>query len=374
MSLIRFGLLISGGLFALILMGCKQEVDPIRSLLQGPYELGRLDKKDKIVLFDSVKSGERRVFLEQSSVANFMAPIMDYYVDDSFVYVLDGATPVKVFDREGNFVSTLGGYGEGPDEYLFPAQIFRCQDMVGIYDMVRKKFIFYKQLKYVYDFAFYAGGNLLDDPICHENYLYISVRGFTPDWPYHLLQIDTTGTVLKAVMPMNDKYYAYFLTGLFEGYLAKIGNKIALALALYKKVFYFDQNLDSLYSEPLIMPPRCETWDWPEINAIDIDNEREVNALRKLVREQAPCTFVSMFPFQKYVVYNYLIGENVNTKLPVSIIYDPKNRSRMYLIGGGRLYIHNDGWSECSSDMQYRLYCDFFQIDLRRATPLVTNK
>ncbi len=362
-------------LLMLILIGCGgKEPGPARPSMQGPYDLGELGKKDHVVLFDSLRYGDRRVFLEQNVPESFMAFPMDYLIDDSLIYILDGQTPVKVFDKQGNFVSVLGGHGEGPGEYLAAGQVFKCHDMIGVYDMVGNRFVFYRDLEYVYGFSFYTGGNLFDDPVCHDRYIYISVRGFTPEWPYHLLKIDTTGNVLKAAFYMRDQYYAYFLTGLFYAQLFEGEKGIALAHALYKRIFYFDYDLDSLYSAPLVMPPRCAAWQWPERSEIDIGDENEVNTLRALVNRQAPCVFVSVFPYRKYMVYNYLVGENVDTKLPISIVYDPEDNSRVYLVGSGRIYIREDEWSECGGDMEFRVYCDFFQIDLSKAKARLADR
>ncbi len=357
----------------LALAGCNKKTGS--SLLQGPYDLGEIGERDRIAFFDSVRYEYRHVLLEQSHVEHYMDAPLDFLVDDSLIYLSDGKT-IKVFDRQGHFIKTLGDRGEGPGEYQFATQIFKCHDMIGVYDAMLKKFIFYRNLEYAYNFSFYAAGTLFDDPICHDQYLYISIRGFTPEWPYHLLKIDTTGNVVKAAMRMIDKYHAYFYTGLFYIHLLELEEKIALAHALYKKVVYFDYDLDSLYAEPLIMPPRCETWRWPEIHEINADDaaayEEQFFRIRDLVNKQAPCIFVSMYPYKEYKIYNYLVGRDVDVKVVVSIVYDQKRDKKTYLIGGERFHVRGDRFVECAMDERDRLYCDFFRIDLQRESASLT--
>lgn len=351
----------------LALAGCHKKTGT--SLLQGPYDLGEIGERDRIAFFDSVQYEYRRVLLEQSHAEHYMDAPLDFLVDDSLIYLSDGKTSIKVFDRQGHFIKTLGDRGEGPGEYQFATQIFKCHDMIGVYDSMLKKFIFYRDLEYVYDFTFYAAGTLFNDPICRDQYLYISIRGFTPEWPYHLLKIDTTGNVVKAAMYMSDKYHAYFYTGFFYVYLLEIQQKIALAHAIHKKVFYFSYDLDSLYAEPLIMPPRCEAWRWPEIREINADAaayEEQFFRIRDLVNRQSPCIFIGMYPYEGYKIYNYLMGENVNVKMVVSVVYNRKNDETVYLIGGNNFYVWQNRFVECEMDEHDRPYCDFFRIDLQQ--------
>jgi len=99
--------------------------------------------------------------------------IIDIKVDgDGNIYVFErGNMRVQKFDRDGNFLCTIGRQGEGPGEYQRPIELLLADQraIIGVKDMM-KLILFDKD------------GNYLDKDIPFEKY-------------FHDLVIDSSGTL-----------------------------------------------------------------------------------------------------------------------------------------------------------------------------------
>ncbi|MDQ7041685.1 MAG: hypothetical protein Q9M35_12175 [Rhodothermus sp.] len=327
---------------------------------------------EKFVFMDSLMYDRFHLPLIQKYKESFLKGISDYVVDSPWVYVSDGRTSVKIFDFSGNFVGLLGNIGEGVGEYMMPGEMFKCHDMIGVYDVQLRRFNFYKNGVYVSSFvlSFVPGGNLLEEPFCRNGFIYFAVRGYPDEAPYHLFQVDTTGRFVRAAFRMDETYRGYYHSGIFRGKIVDTGDKIAFAHSLYKKVFIFSYQLDSLGAEMMQMPEACRQWTWePEpMHALDDPeaHQRQLLKLHRHVHIQAPCLFIDMYPYKNFFVYSYLYGP-ADQKIGYAIFWDRLNRKAYHLIGGVPRYVPQMDYLvafEGEEEREDRWALSFFKLNL----------
>ena len=109
--------------FSIMLISCSSKNNQQELSLDGAYYTIDLDaeKEDPIPLSSLFKS-VRTVILETGE--DFLiGNISTIHVFDGHIYILDSrkAKGLYVFDMEGRFIRKIGGLGQGPGEYLEPA-------------------------------------------------------------------------------------------------------------------------------------------------------------------------------------------------------------------------------------------------------------
>ncbi|SHK68335.1 hypothetical protein SAMN04488087_1697 [Rhodothermus profundi] len=271
--------------------------------------------------------------IEQEEEKSLISGVFDYVIDSIYVYITDTKW-VKVFDRSGKFIRILGDRGTGPGEYQDPLQIFKCKELIGVYDAVLKKVLLFKNFEFVLDFPLVVSGNLFEEPFCRGPFLYAAVRGYTPDFPYHLFKVDTSGKIVKVAFRMEEKYRGYFRTGLFFARLLDLGDKIYFTHALYKKAFYFSYDLDSLYAEEMQMPRTCQLWQWKKHKGIAQDAESYAQLLKSLsiyTHLEAPCILVDVNRYNGNMIFVYRYG-NGERKIILGVYHKKKSIGNVFIV------------------------------------------
>jgi len=149
--------------------------------------------------------------------------IADIKVDvDGNFYVLEyGNKRVQKFDRDGNYVCTMGREGEGPGEFMMPFRMLvdEKNGIIGVED--RRKLI-----------VFDKDGNYLDKDIFFESFNYdllIDSRGAIWGITYKQEGDDeATANIFKVFIKLNGegKIEESFGKFLYENYRERMGNGV----------------------------------------------------------------------------------------------------------------------------------------------------
>jgi len=120
--------------------GTIEEVDGV-TIVKNPEE--PIYNKDIFSLEEELTIGEK-----QGNEDNMFSAVNHLTVDDDErIYVLDYKNvQVKVFDRDGKYLSTFGQRGQGPGEFFRPRGIYiTSEDEVMVYDMGNRSFIYFSK-------------------------------------------------------------------------------------------------------------------------------------------------------------------------------------------------------------------------------------
>ena len=114
------------------------------------------------------------------------------------------AQQIFVFDMQGNFLHTIGGKGEGPDEYTSINQVVVSPEGICILDWFRWKFLCFDidgKLRYKHQFK----NNIPELIFRWDEHQYIgSHAGYNPQNPYHLTWRNDKDSLLNTGLPIMN--------------------------------------------------------------------------------------------------------------------------------------------------------------------------
>ncbi|MGB9772794.1 MAG: 6-bladed beta-propeller [Bacteroidota bacterium] len=254
----------------------------------------------------------------------------------SEIYISSRDVPIKVFDRTGKFLRTIGNIGDGPGEYRWVDCIFPIPpDKIGIYGFPSRSLSVFKSNG---DFVgskrlpFAPGRRVV---VYYKNHYYIQVP-YTPEYRCNVIELTDSFEVSGTYFPAQSGFEAYTGTGMFHGGLFvdttdgclyemdSFSENVIRKLDLHsKKTSYISLGKPSFFTP---IPPLRRAPNYQEAQE---SFNKGTDVLNLYLLES------------RFFVVHYIISEGP-MRIIKSVVYDLKHH-KSYLIEGGFGATYCDG-------------------------------
>jgi len=241
-------------IFLLVVSMCTKENNTLKNIIEIEYK----DVSEYYNLkFESIKN----INLEFNEKDPLRAITRIDFDSKNNIYICDYmSSNVKVYEKNGKLLRTIGRAGRGPNEYIGLKSIFvdkNNNDDIYISDVsINRITCLDKKGNYIYDFPidskyYYSGVGMFKK----ENKFYIPAKDAHSNFfkdvtrTYVIAELDMKGKIIKTMGKIDEIYNEYNLTNMlrtnFENKI--INNNIYYTLLAYYKVYYINLNNGNVY-------------------------------------------------------------------------------------------------------------------------------